>query len=236
MDIFPSLDLLDGAVVRLEQGRRQKVKVYHRDPLAFAAELIERGIRRVHVVDLNAAFGEPRANEGIIRGLARVEGLEVQVGGGVRKPSLAEELFSWGVDRVVIGTLAVEHPEALAELAGAYPGRVTAALDLRGGRVCIKGWVETTKLTPAEAAARLAQVGVERFLVTDVGRDGLRQGVDEDLFRRVRACVPGYLIASGGVKGREDLALLAAIGADAVVVGKAYLEGDIQVEEMVTGR
>jgi phosphoribosylformimino-5-aminoimidazole carboxamide ribotide isomerase len=224
----PALDLMGGRVVRLRQGRYDRATAYPVEPLELARRYADAGAQWLHVVDLDAArSGErsPRTTRLLAR-LARVPGLHVQLGGGLRSGAQIAGALDLGVSRVVIGTLAAAEPELVGRLA-AETGRVMVAVDCLDGRVRTHGWLSDTGTAASVFAERLAGVGVRDFLVTGIERDGTGRGPDLELVRSVRAAVPGVLHASGGVGSTADIEAAVAAGADAVVCGRSLLDGAI---------
>lgn len=217
MEIIPAVDVLDGKVVRLLRGDYARVTQYGSDPLEAAASWIEEGARRVHVVDLNGArSGEPDWRLWQSLGSS---GLAFQAGGGIRSVDSARRVLEAGAERVVMGTAAVWEPVTLAGL-----GRqVVAAVDVRGGRATGSGWRDEGR-SLSSVLDGLAGAGVERVLVTGIGRDGTLEGADLDLTRSVVEDGRFAVIASGGVGTLSDLDPLAALGCEAVVVGRALYD------------
>jgi len=226
----PAVDLLGGRVVRLEQGRYDRVTAYPVEPVALARAYAEAGAPWLHVVDLDAARTGVRSpgHAALLRELRAAPGLRIQLGGGLRGEAEIRAALADVADRVVVGTLAVADPELVGRLA-AETGRVVAGLDCRDGRVRTHGWLEDAGLAPADLVARLARAGASGFLVTGIERDGTGRGPDVDLVASVRAEVPGLLLAAGGVGSAADVGAAVAAGADAVIVGKAMLDGRITV-------
>ena len=241
--LFPAIDLRDGQCVRLYQGDYDRQTTYGDDPVAQAKSFVDEGADVLHVVDLDAArSGEP-VNRPVIEAICGQVGVPVQVGGGVRSVEAAEALFALGVDRVVIGTAAVERPELVAELT--ERGRsVVVGLDARGDEVATHGWTTSTGQSVADLAQRFAGVGVAALVVTEIGRDGTLDGPDVDGLTRLLASTEIPVIASGGVGTIDDLTTLAALGAEAdqprsgrlagVIVGRALYEGRFTVREAVS--
>ena len=226
MRLIPSMDLLGGQVVRLLKGQRDSAHAYPVAPEAWIRRLVEAGARRIHLVDLEAAFGGAPQRE--LRRFARAwPGVAFQLGGGLRSRQAVEQVLADGCEAVV-GTLALEHPEALAGLA---PDRLIAALDLRQGRPAVRGWTETTGKALAEVAKPLLDLGLTRALVTDVERDGALAGPGLEALARV--AVLGFRVqASGGLRDLGDLALAATVpGVGAAISGKALLDGRITPED-----
>lgn len=237
-DILPAIDLLGGQSVRLLQGKRESAHVVHADALAHLAALAERGARWVHVVDLDAAFGDAldspgrAANRALLSSLLKASSLRVEVGGGVRSADDAQSLFDVGVERVIVGTWCVKDPEGVMALARAYPGRVVAGLDAVGGHVAVQGWTEKSAFTVEAFGKRLAQGGVTHALFTEVERDGLLTGIDAKKAGALASATGLSILASGGVRDAGDIRRLAATeGVCGVVVGKALVAGTLTLEE-----
>jgi phosphoribosylformimino-5-aminoimidazole carboxamide ribotide isomerase len=230
VQVIPAIDLLEGRVVRLWRGRYDQVTEFSDDPLEVARGLIRSGAGRLHVIDLEAARGgrRPAAHARIIEAIAALPGVRLQVGGGVRAVEDVEALWQLGCERVIVGSLAAADPQAVGELAGAG-GRVMVAADARDGRVRTHGWERDSGIAPDAFVSRLSQAGVRDFLVTGIDRDGTGGGVDTSLLRLVRPLIEGELVAAGGVATPEHIAEAGAAGADAVVAGRAVLEGSLKI-------
>ncbi|MCS7234742.1 MAG: 1-(5-phosphoribosyl)-5-[(5-phosphoribosylamino)methylideneamino]imidazole-4-carboxamide isomerase [Armatimonadota bacterium] len=229
MTVFPALDLMGGKVVRLAQGDFRRVTVYAQDPVEMAARWAQAGARWVHVVDLDGAReGQPKHLH-VVSALKQC-GLRVQVGGGLREQAAVEAALEAGADRVVVGTRAVLDPAWLDGLCARWEGRVVVALDVREGRVVVRGWSEATPLDVWEAARRILACGVRHLLVTDVAADGVLAGPNLSLYRHLGA-LRASVIASGGVRDAEDVRALRRVGVAGVVVGRALYEGRLRLEE-----
>jgi phosphoribosylformimino-5-aminoimidazole carboxamide ribotide isomerase len=240
MKLYPAIDLRNGRCVRLYQGDYEQETVYGDDPVAQAKAFEAEGAEVVHVVDLDAArTGEP-TNRRVIGAICEAIGVPIQVGGGVRTIEAAEALFEAGVDRVVIGTAALENPQLVVDVVRAG-GRVAVGLDARGDEVSTHGWTERTGRTVGELAARFADSGVEALVVTEISRDGTLEGPDEPGLRALLAATPIPVVASGGVGSLDHIRSLAAVthvGADGsirrldgVIVGRALYERTFTVAE-----
>ncbi len=227
VDLYPAIDLRGGRAVRLLRGDYAAETVYSDDPVAVARSFEAAGARWIHVVDLDAARSGEAGNLEFVAAIARSVGCDVETGGGVRSVEAAERLIDAGVARVVIGTAAVERPELVAELAGRYPGRVAVGLDARGRQVAVKGWTETTGADLVDLAKRFEGEGVAALIVTEIGRDGTMAGPDLGLLERVRDRSGLPVLAAGGVRSHDDVDVLAALGLEGAVVGRALLEGRI---------
>ena len=222
---MPAIDLLGGRVVRLHQGRYDRVTVYADDPVAVAEGLVTAGASRLHVVDLDAARdgARPAAHSQIIGRISALPGVRVQLGGGIRSEADVAEALGTGAWRVVVGTLAAEEPETAGRIAR-ETGRVVAAIDCRDGSVRVRGWVADSGADPVELVRRLADAGVRDVAVTAIDRDGTGSGPDASLIGRLRPDVPGELIAAGGVYAPVDVTAAVGAGADTVIVGRALYE------------
>ena len=234
MEVIPAIDLQGGRCVRLYQGDFGRETVYSEDPLAVARQWQEQGASRLHLVDLDgAAQGKP-VNLDIITAIVAQSEIPVQVGGGVRSFATAEKLLALGVDRVVIGTAAVRNPDLVRQLCqeGGSP-RVVVAVDARDGLVAVEGWLEETAVTAVELGKRMAELGVERLLYTDISRDGTLSGPNLSANAELVASTGLAILASGGVTSLDHITELAKIGAEGVIVGRALYTGDLELAAAV---
>jgi len=231
-EVVPAVDVQDGQVVQLVGGERGTGKRYG-DPVEAAERWVAAGAATLHLVDLDGAFEGERANAPAIERVVEAVGEDVgvQVGGGIRTAEDARSLLDAGVDRVILGTAAVEEPEVVAEISDTHPGTVLVSLDARDGEVVVSGWTEGTGLDPAEAAARYEELGAAGVLFTDVDVEGRLEGVRTDPVRRVVDAVSIPVVASGGVATLDDVRALKGAGAAAVVVGTALYEGRFTLKE-----
>lgn len=232
--VVPAVDLAGGRAVRLHQGRRDHLREVGQDPVALARRLEEEGAQRLHLVDLDAAFGDGD-NLSAVREILRRVGCPVQVGGGVRSAAAAQRLWEAGADRVVVGTAAARDPDMLAELLARAPERVVAAADVRDGQVVVAGWTEGAGRDLGSFAAAMRRAGVRHLLVTAVERDGTGEGPDAAVLEQALAGFGPGVIASGGVGKAAHvtaIAPLAARGLAGVVVGSLLVDGDATVGEL----
>ncbi|HEX2359534.1 MAG TPA: 1-(5-phosphoribosyl)-5-[(5-phosphoribosylamino)methylideneamino]imidazole-4-carboxamide isomerase [Solirubrobacterales bacterium] len=234
MILYPAIDIRDGRAVRLIQGDYDRETAYDDDPVSAAVRWEREGARFLHVVDLDGArAGEPVNLAHVRRIVAAVE-IPVQLGGGLRDSKKAEEAFSAGVERVILGTAAIRDPDVAEAIAAAHPGRVVAGVDARSGRVAAEGWTEETGTGPAEVLASLSERGVERFIYTPVEVDGLMKGPDLDSLRAIAEGTREEVIYSGGVGSLEDLVEIGSLGLEnlgGVIVGRALYEHRFTVAE-----
>ncbi len=234
--VIPAIDLKDGQVVRLMRGEMARATVYGSDPVAAAREFEASGAALIHIVDLDGAIaGEPR-NLNAIRAIRDGVRCPIDVSGGLRTIESVRAAFANGAGYVSIGSAAILNPEMLGEACGEYPGRVIGSVDVREGRLAIKGWVESTQLSVEEAIGRFRDAGVAAATVTDISRDGAETGVDSDRMAELaRGCkVP--VIASGGIAKLEDISMLArrfGDGVVGVVVGRALYERRFTLTEAI---
>jgi len=235
MLIIPAIDLRQGKCVRLAQGRKEAATDYELDPIAVAKAFEADGARMLHVVDLDRAFGEGRSlNRDVAKRIIHSVGAPVQFGGGMRAIEDVEELIAAGASRVVIGTLAAESPQTLAKLVERFGPRIVVGIDARDGQVMTRGWEQQGQIEAVELARRIASLGVERIVYTDVARDGMLSGPNIE-----QACLIAQesglkVTASGGVSSLEDIARLAGVseaGVDSVIVGKALYEGRFTLKD-----
>jgi phosphoribosylformimino-5-aminoimidazole carboxamide ribotide isomerase len=225
MIAYPAIDLRGGRVVQLVGGEPGSERVALPDPLAVTGQWLACGFRALHVVDLDAALGEG-TNDAIVRSIIDVaDGVPVHVGGGIRATSRVRELLDHGAAAVIVGTRAVQDPAWLEEITVRWPDRIIVAADVRGESVVVQGWTAAAGVTAAELIGRLDALPLAGILVTDVAREGRMIGADADRFRHLSAATPHPLIASGGIGGARDLALLAAAGLAGAVLGMALYTG-----------
>jgi phosphoribosylformimino-5-aminoimidazole carboxamide ribotide isomerase len=233
-EVVPAVDVQDGQVVQLVGGERDTGKAYG-DPVEAAQRWVAAGARTLHLVDLDGAFEGERANADAIAAVVDAvdPAVDVQLGGGIRTVEDATALLETGVDRVILGTAAVENPDIVAEISDSYPGTVLVSLDAKDGEVVVSGWTEGTGLNPAAAAERYADLGAGGILFTDVDVEGQLAGVRTDAVERVVDAVDIPVVASGGVATIADIRALKDAGASAVVVGTALYEGEFTLEEAI---
>jgi phosphoribosylformimino-5-aminoimidazole carboxamide ribotide isomerase len=223
MMVIPSIDLLDGEVVRLRKGDRAQKTVYAENPQALVRSYCEAGAKRIHIVDLNGAFSEPR-QETLIADIVKESRVPVQVGGGIRSPEALQSVFAAGARFAVLGTAAIADPTFVERACREHPGRVIVAVDAKDGRVAIAGWSNASHALPADIGKQARVWGAAALLYTDIERDGTEVGpaVDSTLALEREAGLP--VIASGGIGRLDDIYALARSGVSATVVGRALYE------------
>jgi phosphoribosylformimino-5-aminoimidazole carboxamide ribotide isomerase len=235
--VIPSIDLKGGQVVRLLRGDMDRVTVYGGQPADVARRFEDAGAELIHIVDLDGAVsGAPRSVEAIAQIRAAVK-CEIDVSGGLRTIESVRMAFTSGADRVSIGSAALLNPELLRSACAEFPGRVFGSLDIRDGRLAVKGWVETSQLTVIEAAERFRVAGVAAAIVTDIARDGAQVGVDASRMEDIAKAIRLPVIASGGVARLDDVRSLRTrfgAGVVGVVVGRALYEGNFSLNDALT--
>ncbi|MCY4576730.1 MAG: 1-(5-phosphoribosyl)-5-[(5-phosphoribosylamino)methylideneamino]imidazole-4-carboxamide isomerase, partial [Chloroflexi bacterium] len=221
MQIIPAIDLRNDKAVRLVQGDYDRETVFDDDPAAVARSWEEQGGTRIHLVDLDGAREGRTGQAELAASIARAVSVPVQLGGGVRSLDDITALIDAGIDRVILGTVAVTNPELVAEACERYGDRIAVGLDARDGRVAVRGWTEDSGVDTIELAQRLANAGVRRFIHTDISRDGAMQGVNIDAMQGfAEAVAPIPVIASGGVTTLDDIRALASTDVEAVIIGR----------------
>ena len=231
-EVIPAVDVQDGEVVQLVGGERGTGTRYG-DPVAAAERWTEEGASTLHLVDLDGAFEGERVNAAAIEAVVDASdvGVGLQLGGGIRTAEGARDLLELGLDRVILGTAAVETPAIVAEIDETHPRSVVVSLDAKDGEVVVNGWTEGTGLDPAAAAARYEELGAGAILFTNVDVEGQLAGIDREAVEAVVDAVSIPVIASGGVASVEDVVELKRAGAAAAVVGTALYEGRFTLSE-----
>lgn len=234
IELIPAIDIIDGKCVRLTKGDYCQKKVYNDDPVAQAKEFEKLGMKRLHVVDLDGAKAKHVVNVDVLRGITAATGLKVDFGGGIKSDDDIEKAFAAGASLVTIGSIAVSQPDTFMRWLDRYGAdKVILGADVRNGLVSINGWKEDTSEKLLPFLARYVKAGVKNVLCTEISRDGTLSGPSTDLYREVMEAFPGiHLIASGGVGRNEDIIELDEAGIPAVVFGKAWYEGKINLEEL----
>lgn len=230
MQIIPALDLRGAKVVNLHQGDFARETAYADEPLGMARAYVEAGAQRLHVVDLDAARGSGDNRDWLERLLAELR-VEVQVAGGVRDEEAAARWLEAGAALVVLGTTAVRQPEVLAEIAGRHPARVLAALDVRGGRPAVTGWLAEEAIELDDLLARWDRAELAGIVLTSIDQDGTMAGPDLAMLARVRGTSRHPVTYSGGIGTPADLRRLRAAGAHGAILGRALLDGRFTLSE-----
>ncbi|MBU0631684.1 1-(5-phosphoribosyl)-5-[(5-phosphoribosylamino)methylideneamino]imidazole-4-carboxamide isomerase [bacterium] len=231
MTLYPAIDLKDGKAVRLTKGLMESAKIYSNEPWELVKKFESMGAQWVHLVDLNGAFaGEPKNLEQIIK-IRENCNVKLELGGGIRDEKTIQKMLEIGIDRVILGSIAVKDPAFVKEMAAKYP--IAVGIDAIDGYVAVEGWGEVSNMKATDLAREFANAGVEAIICTDVGKDGTLSGVNVDFTLDIARASGVSTIASGGVKDAADImALMATNEVDGVIIGKAYYEGTLDLENM----
>ncbi|SDR32128.1 1-(5-phosphoribosyl)-5-[(5-phosphoribosylamino)methylideneamino]imidazole-4-carboxamide isomerase [Natronobacterium texcoconense] len=229
-EVIPAVDVKDGEVVQLVQGERGTEKTYG-DPIDAARKWVDAGAETLHLIDLDGAFEGERENADAIDAVVDAVDVPTQLGGGIRTAEDAVDLLERGVDRVILGTAAVENPDIVAEISEEHPDSVVVSLDAKDGEVVVEGWTEGAGIAPVEAAERYEDLGAAAILFTNVDVEGKLEGVATEPVQNLVEATEIPVIASGGVATLDDVRALADTGAAATVVGSALYEGNFSLEE-----
>ncbi|MBZ2171294.1 1-(5-phosphoribosyl)-5-[(5-phosphoribosylamino)methylideneamino]imidazole-4-carboxamide isomerase [Nitratidesulfovibrio sp. SRB-5] len=233
MILFPAVDIKDGRCVRLRQGRADAETVFSDDPAAMARHWQDQGAKWLHVIDLDGAFSGMPANFELIRRICADLSVPVQLGGGIRDEATAKAYLDAGVERLIIGTVALEEPDLYARLCATFPGRIGVSLDAEGGRLKTKGWVADSGLTVDDVLPRLLAAGTAFVIYTDIDRDGMQTGVNLAALERLAGMCPVPVIAAGGVATLEDVRALYPLtltsSVEGAITGRAIYTGTLDL-------
>ncbi len=229
MIVLPAIDIKDGYCVRLYQGDYGKVTTYDTDPVQVALRWQEAGASWLHIVDLDGAAQGMPVNAALIARIRAATKMHIEVGGGMRSLEHIQHILEQGIDRVILGTVAITDRALLSQALAAWGERIVVGIDARGGLVSISGWHETSQVKATTLAAELEQAGVQRFVYTDIARDGVLKGPNLEALREMQQATSRPLVAAGGVSALHDLQALAALGVEGAIVGKAIYTGDVDL-------
>jgi phosphoribosylformimino-5-aminoimidazole carboxamide ribotide isomerase len=233
MILLPSIDIKDGLCVRLYQGDYAQMTTYDADPVRVALRWQEAGARWLHVVDLDGAKEGAPVNMALIERIRGATRMSIEVGGGLRSLAHIEQILALGVERVVLGTVALTDRALLQAALQRWREQIVVGIDARDGRVAIAGWRETSGVDAATLASELTALGVQRFSYTDIGRDGTLEGPNLHALAAMQRATSRPLIASGGVRSLTDLHALAALGVEGAIIGKALYTGTLDLAAAV---
>ena len=239
MHFYPAIDIQDGKFIRLKQGRLDEVTVYGDNPVEIARKFSEAGAKWIHVVDIDGAFEGKSINQKVILDIKKNCKAKIQVGGGIRTQESASFYLNNGIDRIVLGTIALENPKIIEQLCENHPGRIAVGIDAKDGMVATQGWVETSTTPATTLAKSLVGQGLRWIVHTDVSTDGAMKGPNLDAQREMALSVPSCnIIASGGVSCAEDIAQLRELciecpNIEGVIVGKALYEKTVHLASLL---
>ena len=230
MLIFPAIDLYDGKAVRLYKGDYAQMTVYSADPPALANTFHEAGAKCLHLVDLEGAKTGETPNLDTVRAIRAAAPLFMELGGGVRSMGVVESYLDAGIDRVILGTAAVTDPVFLREALREFGEKIAVGVDIRDGKVAIKGWLEKSELEAFDFCRRMQDLGVGTLICTDISKDGAMQGTNRALYGELSKALSLNIVASGGVSSLEDVKALRALELYGAIIGKAYYTGAIDLK------
>ncbi len=233
MILFPAIDLYEGKAVRLYKGDYDQMSVYDEDPLNTVKKFEEAGATHLHVVDLEGAKTGGTPNLPVIQRILESTKLFVEVGGGIRSMAAIETYLDAGVGRVILGTAAVTDPAFLAQAVEKYGEKIAVGVDIKDGKVAIKGWQETAPYTWEEFCRKMEEIGVHTIICTDISKDGAMVGTNRALYRTLSEKFSMNIIASGGIATLSDVKALRAAGLYGAIIGKAYYTGAINLAKAV---
>ena len=233
MLIYAAIDLYEGQAVRLLKGDYAKKTVYSDNPVAVAQDFQKQGIERVHLVDLEGALHGTTPNFELVCKIKNTTGLFCEIGGGIRSMAVIDKYLQAGLDRVILGTAAVTDEELLKTALAKYGKKIAVGIDIKDGKVAIKGWTKASDLDAFAFCAEMQKKGVQTFICTDISKDGAMQGTNRELYRQLKERFDVDIIASGGVSSLEDIKALRQYDLHGAIVGKAYYTGAIKLSEAV---
>lgn len=233
MDLIPSIDILNGQVVRLKYGKPENLTIYGNDPIKTAQYWVEQGAKKLHIVDLDNALGNGDNIE-LIHEIIKSIKIKIQVGGGIRDKEKIFKLFNLGVNKIILGTLIIKHPEIVTELKSYFnTKKIILALDYEDQQVKIEGWKNKTNYNVVEQLRNFRNMGVKEFLLTSVERDGVLTGPDIKLLSKIRKINDIEIIASAGIRNVDDILTLNKMGINGVIIGRALYDKKIIFSEII---
>lgn len=233
MIIFPAIDLIGGKAVRLYKGDYERMTVYSDHPEEIAKDFKAQGATHIHIVDLEGAKSGETPNFDTVMKIKNESGLFCEIGGGIRSIAVVEKYLDAGIDRVILGTAAVEDEAFLREAVARYKERIAVGADLRDGYIATKGWLEKSAVTADEFFRRMQEIGVSVIICTDISKDGAMQGTNRALYQRLGEAYSLDITASGGVSSLDDVRALRSMELYGAIIGKAYYTGAIDLKEAV---
>lgn len=233
MYIFPAIDLYEGKAVRLLRGEYDKMTIYSENPIEIAYEFQKAGASHIHMVDLEGAKTGGTPNLDIVKEVAEKTDLFVEIGGGIRSMEVIDAYIGAGIDRVILGTAAVQDKAFVKAAVDKYSEKIAVGVDIKDGYVAIKGWTEKSEYTCFDFCEEMQKLGVRTLICTDVSKDGAMQGTNRELYKELSEKFNMQIVASGGVSSIEDVKALAAMNLYGAIIGKAYYTKAISLEEAI---
>ncbi len=231
MKLFPAIDLYDGKAVRLFKGNYKEMTVYSENPIEIARDFENQGCKFIHMVDLEGAKDGTTPNLSIVKQIANETSLFTEIGGGIRSMETVEKYLENGVDRVILGTAAVNDPDFLKAAVTKYGEKIAVGVDIKDGFVAIKGWLETSQYSCFEFCEMMQNLGVKTIICTDISKDGAMQGTNRELYKELSEKFSIDITASGGVSTLDDIKALRKLNLYGAIIGKAYYIGAINLKE-----
>ena len=233
MILFPAIDIVGGRAVRLFKGDYAQMTVYSDDPASVAMDFKACGAGHIHIVDLEGARDGGTPNLDAVLRIKSESGLFCEIGGGIRSMEVIDRYLGAGIDRVILGTAAIEDESLLREAVAKYGERIAVGADLKDGYIAVKGWLESSAVTAGEFFAKMQSLGVRTVICTDISRDGAMRGTNRELYKELSQKYDMDITASGGVSSMDDITALRDMGLYAAIIGKAYYTGAIDLREAV---
>ena len=233
MNIFPAIDLVDGKAVRLFKGDYAQMTVYNDNPLEVAQDFESKGAKHIHLVDLEGAKNGDTPNIATVEKIVKNTKLFAEIGGGIRNMETVKKYMDIGIDRVILGTAAVNDEEFLKEAVAAYGEKIAVGVDIKDGFVAIKGWLEKSEYNAFDFCRKMQDIGVKTLICTDISKDGAMQGTNHELYRELSEKFDMQITASGGVSSIEDVKKLRKLDLYGAIIGKAYYTGAIDLKEAI---
>lgn len=230
MILFPAIDILDGKCVRLKQGDYDEQTIYHESPLEMAKIWKNKGAEFLHIVDLDAARTNEVRNKTLIQSIAKQIDIPIQIGGGIRTMERIKTYLSSGVNRVIIGTAAINNPQFLKEAVTTYKEKIAVSLDARNGFIATEGWEKTSTVKAIDFVKKLEKLGVRTIIYTDIAKDGMLQGPNFKELQEINEKTSMDVIASGGVTSKKDIQALQQMNLYGAIIGKALYDGNLELE------
>ncbi len=233
MIIIPAIDIRNNNAVRLKQGDYNQETIYATDPVTVAKSFEAKGAKRLHVVDLDGAKAGRPINRDTILKIAKETSMKIELGGGIRDEKTAQFYLDQGIDYVIVGSMAIDNPEALKRLVKHYKERIIVSLDAKDGYVATAGWINTSKVDSITLIQSLETMGVQTIVYTDIAKDGMMQGTNLAMYEAIQQKTSIQIIASGGVSSKSDVEALRRLNVYGAIIGKALYEDSIKLEEVL---
>ncbi len=233
MIILPAIDLYDGKCVRLLRGDYNQMTVYDENPENVAKVFENEGAKDIHLVDLEGAKNGKTPNIEVVKRILRTSGLKAEIGGGIRSIDTIEAYLEAGVERVILGTAAVENEDFAQKAVEKFGDHIAVGVDIKEGLVAVHGWMKNSEYKYSDFCKKMQDIGVKTLICTDISKDGAMQGTNLDLYRELTKNFGMNIIASGGVSSLADVSSLAEIGVFGAIIGKAYYTGAVKISDAV---